>query len=84
MLMLVILAPAAYIGASYYNGEDPLQNVKEITGMESADQDTKKATKKRTSKSELETLKAENKKLKKMIEQKDKEIQQLEEQLRNQ
>lgn len=31
--VLIILAPLAYIGASYYNGEDGIQNVKEILGI---------------------------------------------------
>ena len=29
-LVLVILAPLAYIGASYYNGEDGLAKIKEV------------------------------------------------------
>lgn len=30
LLMLIIVAPLAYIGASYYNGEDPLKNIREL------------------------------------------------------
>ena len=33
-LALVILAPLAYIGASYYNGEDGIKNIKEIVSKE--------------------------------------------------
>ena len=33
-LVLVILAPLAYIGASYYNGEDGLKNIKGIVNKE--------------------------------------------------
>jgi hypothetical protein len=33
-LVLVILAPLAYIGASYYNGEDGLKNIKGIVSKE--------------------------------------------------
>ena len=28
LLVIVIVAPLAYLGASYYNGEDPLQNIR--------------------------------------------------------
>jgi cell division protein FtsB len=31
-LILVILAPLAYIGASYYNGQDGIENIKGIFG----------------------------------------------------
>lgn len=33
-LFLIILLPAAYFGASYYNGEDPVANIKGYLGME--------------------------------------------------
>ena len=31
-LMLVILAPLAYLGASYFNGQDGIQNIKNLFG----------------------------------------------------
>jgi len=31
---LLFLLPAAYFGASYYNGEDGLQNLKDLVGWE--------------------------------------------------
>ena len=31
-LMLVILAPLAYLGASYFNGQDGIQNIKDLFG----------------------------------------------------
>lgn len=34
LLFLLLLLPAAYFGASYYNGEDPLVNLKRVFGME--------------------------------------------------
>lgn len=34
-LMLIIVSPLAYIGASYYNGEDGLQNIKNFFSKES-------------------------------------------------
>ena len=36
-LVLVILAPLAYIGASYYNGEDGLAKIKNVVTKESSD-----------------------------------------------
>lgn len=33
LLVMIILAPLAYIGASYYNGEDGLQNLKNLLGI---------------------------------------------------
>lgn len=33
LLVMVILAPLAYIGASYYNGQDGLQNLKNLLGI---------------------------------------------------
>ncbi len=35
LFVMVILVPAAYIGASYYNGEDGFQNIKTLLGIES-------------------------------------------------
>jgi hypothetical protein len=34
LLFLVIFLPATYFGASYYNGEDPVANIKGYLGME--------------------------------------------------
>ena len=31
-LMIVILAPLAYIGASYFNGQDGIENIKNLFG----------------------------------------------------
>lgn len=32
ILMLVILAPLAYLGASYFNGQDGIQNIRDLFG----------------------------------------------------
>jgi cell division protein FtsB len=32
-LVMIVLAPLAYIGASYYNGEDGIQNLKNLLGI---------------------------------------------------
>ena len=34
LLFMLFLLPAAYFGASYYNGEDPVANLKRVFGME--------------------------------------------------
>lgn len=34
LLAIVIIVPLAYMGASYINGEDGVQNVKEMVGLE--------------------------------------------------
>jgi peptidoglycan hydrolase CwlO-like protein len=31
--VLIILAPLAYVGASYYNGQDGIQNIKNLLGI---------------------------------------------------
>ncbi len=31
--VLIILAPLAYVGASYYNGQDGIQTIKNLLGM---------------------------------------------------
>lgn len=33
ILVMIILAPLAYIGASYYNGQDGLENFKSLLGI---------------------------------------------------
>ncbi len=33
LLVMVILAPLAYLGASYYNGQDGIQNLKNLLGI---------------------------------------------------
>ena len=33
MLMMIVVAPLAYIGASYYNGEDGIQNIKNFLNI---------------------------------------------------
>ncbi|NUQ26375.1 MAG: hypothetical protein HUU34_20695 [Saprospiraceae bacterium] len=35
LIVMVILAPAAYIGASYYNGQNGIQNFKNLIGIDS-------------------------------------------------
>ena len=37
-VVVLLLAPLAYIGASYYNGQDGIQNLKSLIGLESSAQ----------------------------------------------
>ncbi len=37
LLVLIIAAPASYIGASYYNGEDGIENIKKLFGAGSTE-----------------------------------------------
>jgi len=39
-LVLIILAPLAYLGASYYNGQDGIENVKKLIGIGDSDSDS--------------------------------------------
>jgi len=34
LLVILIVAPIAFVGASYYNGEDPIANIKSMVGIE--------------------------------------------------
>ena len=40
IIVMAILAPLAYVGASYYNGEDGIQNLKNLLGIESSNNTT--------------------------------------------
>ncbi len=90
--VLIILAPLAYLGAAYYNGEDGIQNIKNFLGIgERKDpaRDTYVPANDSPSKSgddsgdidrRIRTLEAENTALKNIIESLEEEIRQLKEQ----
>lgn len=98
LLAMIIIVPLAFAGASYINGEDPIQNFKELTGMESSAQPAKadkpkaeqpKTTsqpkpsdKQQASPSKGESLSEENARLKKELEKRDRAIKDLQEQLK--
>ncbi len=44
LVVMLFLVPGAYIGASYYNGEDGIQNIKELIGIESGQSSTSTST----------------------------------------
>ena len=81
LLFLVIFLPLAYVGAAYYNGEDPVAKVKEMMGGEKApDKAGKATTKSSTSGStnrdtEVADLLKENRELRKRIEELEKALQ---------
>lgn len=97
MIVMIILAPIAYVGASYYNGEDGLENIKKLIGIESNEvkkdsaSDSNSATKskekrkseKEVSVGELERLRNENSNLKKQIREQEQEIYKLKEEIIN-
>lgn len=86
-LVIIILAPLAYIGASYYNGEDGIQNIKDLLGIgqdtpteiikTNEEPETKAKIIRETDETStilLDSLKAENKRLKDQLEAKENEI----------
>jgi len=71
--ILIILAPLAYLGASYYNGENGIQNIKDFLGIESNGNSTDNAGQ------DTETYNMDDiKDLKKIIKTKEKSIEKLE------
>ena len=59
---LIILAPLAYLGASYYNGEDGIENVKTLLGIGSSSSDGEPATYEETEDPKESVVKKEEKK----------------------
>lgn len=43
LIVLIIAAPIAYLAASYYNGQDGIQNLKELIGIEETTEQTTSA-----------------------------------------
>jgi cell division protein FtsB len=63
-LVLLIAGPLSYLGASYYNGEDGIQNIKDMVGI-GQESESKQTT---TDSESSYLLEAENKELRKKIE----------------
>lgn len=42
LLMLIIVVPLAFAGASYYNGQDPIENFRKLIGSEQTATTTEK------------------------------------------
>jgi len=77
-LVLLIAGPLSYIGASYYNGEDGIQNIKNLFGSESVSETKTEETESndgydfetenKALRKEVKALKEENKNLRKQLE----------------
>ena len=85
-IVLIILAPLAYLGASYYNGEDGIQNIKNLLGIgkertETPRSDSSDDRQTKRLEDAIDDLEKENRQLKREIEQKDLEIQNLKQRL---
>jgi len=76
-LVLLIAGPLCYIGASYYNGEDGVQNIKEMVGI-GGEPEMKNST---TKNNETYSLEKENETLREKIKNLESENQALREQL---
>ncbi|MFZ2898112.1 MAG: hypothetical protein WA004_05790 [Saprospiraceae bacterium] len=94
-LVMVIVAPLAYLAASYYNGEDGITNIKRLLGIEKgaateerfvpsgqpAYQDEQEMEEELDAQQKrLQELKAENERLKKEIREKEEELSKLQKQ----
>ena len=81
LLFLVIAAPLAYLGASYYNGENGIENIKNMIsdGQKSTPSASAEApaSKLEEALTKIEKLEKENKKLKKELEEAERTIQKL-------
>ena len=78
LLVLIFAAPLAYIGASYYNGEDGLQNIKNLVGM---GEQTERTIEANTNEATTTIDNSAIEKLEKDIEYKDRRIKELKEEL---
>ncbi len=73
-IFLIIFLPLAYIGAAYYNGEDPLAKLQSL-GQSSSDSDDAQDT--YDPATEIRRLKAENTRLKEELDAVNAELEQL-------
>lgn len=91
LMLMVVLAPLAYIGASYYNGQDGIANFKKLIGIgEQKTATVNRSTSDKVSSDEktigvdaarlqekIKSLEAENESLLKQLDEKEQEIRQL-------
>ncbi|MEM1318687.1 MAG: hypothetical protein AAGG75_00455 [Bacteroidota bacterium] len=80
VLFIIVTAPLIYLGASYYNGQDGIQNIKELVGLSDSSSSSSTATTKEISvpdkestkikqlEREIESLKEENAQLRQQLE----------------
>lgn len=80
LIVMLFLAPLAYMGASYYNGEDGLQNLKDLLGIgkkaqtEQVEQTEERSDRNNKSTVSYEALLKENKVLKDSVRSKEQQI----------
>lgn len=91
MLIMIIVAPLAYIGASYYNGQDGIENIKRLFTRGEVAENNGGDTKDDTGsvslfggglRKQVEALKAENEELKERLSEQEQEIQELKREVR--
>ena len=81
-IVMMFLAPLAYIGASYYNGEDGIENIKNffislVGGESSTDSETKVLDDTEDVKESTDDGLTEQERLQREIDKKNKEIEEL-------
>lgn len=91
MLIMIIVAPLAYIGASYYNGQDGIENIKRLFTRGEVAESNEGGSKDDTGgvslfggglRKQVEELKAENVELKERLREQELEIQELKREVR--
>ncbi|MEM1123782.1 MAG: hypothetical protein AAGJ18_25310 [Bacteroidota bacterium] len=77
LILMLFVGPIAFLGASYYNGEDGLQTIKDLFNSEKTEQVTSTTRTNRDAPAESTVDALEVKKLKEEIAYKDKRIEEL-------
>ena len=77
-VVLIFLAPLAYLGASYYNGENGIENIKNFLGIGQNSSDTNRSDTYQDTSDDLQKrvneLEKENRKLRREVTEKEAEI----------
>jgi small-conductance mechanosensitive channel len=81
-IVMLFVVPLAYLGASYYNGQDGLQNIKDFLGIEQKDDSSpassgERKPVKQTPANDVEFLEAENRQLREELDFKTKKVEEL-------
>ncbi len=92
LLAMILIVPLAFAGASYINGEDPIANFKSLIGTDATEQPreapapaetTVPAERQPSPGTDAAALEAENKRLQRQLEERNRAIKDLQEQLKN-
>jgi small-conductance mechanosensitive channel len=81
-IVMLFVVPLAYLGASYYNGQDGLQNIKDFLGIEQKNENGpasagSKSTTNPAPAGNVEILEAENRQLREELDFKTKKVEEL-------